>query len=256
MITRIWHGRTKKEDADVYREYVINTGVDEYHKSAGNLDVQIWQREDGDESHIWTVTKWKDIDSVKTFAGNDFEKAKYYPEDKKYLLEFEPKVIHCNTFSFSNLKIENFIRQFEELYNGESFIGKLGNLDAEKAFVQPLPGNHSVAEVLWHCIYWRNVVLKRIQGDYQFGERTQKEQNFLPVVILKQKGWINLLKELEKSQVSIIEFLKTKNDNFLEEEFKPGSKNELEIEGIIQHDNYHLGQIGLIISLLKNSSVK
>jgi hypothetical protein len=32
-------------------------------------------------------------------AGDDFEKAKYYPEDDDFLLEFEEKVEHFEVFS-------------------------------------------------------------------------------------------------------------------------------------------------------------
>ena len=31
---------------------------------------------------------------IKAFAGDDIELAKYYPEDKDFLIEFEPKVVH------------------------------------------------------------------------------------------------------------------------------------------------------------------
>jgi hypothetical protein len=34
------------------------------------------------------------MESIKAFAGNDVEAAKYYDEDKDFLLEFESKVIH------------------------------------------------------------------------------------------------------------------------------------------------------------------
>jgi heme-degrading monooxygenase HmoA len=94
MITRIWHGKTKKEDAKKYREYVIETGILEYKSIKGNLGAQIWQRDDGDITHICTVSWWEDYASIKSFAGKDFKKAKYYDEDKKYLLEFEPEVTH------------------------------------------------------------------------------------------------------------------------------------------------------------------
>lgn len=99
-ITRIWHGITKSEHADEYLEYVIETGVAGYKSTAGNLSVEILRRVDGDKCHFWTVTKWDSFESIKKFAGEDYEKAKYYPEDKKYLLEFEPDVIHCETFEF------------------------------------------------------------------------------------------------------------------------------------------------------------
>jgi hypothetical protein len=32
--------------------------------------------------------------AIRTFAGKDAEKARYYPEDNHYLLELEPKVKH------------------------------------------------------------------------------------------------------------------------------------------------------------------
>lgn len=31
---------------------------------------------------------------IRAFAGDEIERAKYYPEDAKYLLEFEPTVPH------------------------------------------------------------------------------------------------------------------------------------------------------------------
>lgn len=100
IITRIWHGRTRAEDADEYLEYVIKTGVADYKNTGGNLGVEILRRIEGDVCHFWTVTKWTDFESIKKFAGEDFEKARYYAEDEKYLLEFEPEVIHCETFEF------------------------------------------------------------------------------------------------------------------------------------------------------------
>ena len=105
MITRIWHGKTKAADADTYREYVIATGIKDYTSIKGNKGVQIWQRQEDDITHIWTVSWWDSYESIKQFAGADYEKAKYYEEDKKYLLEFEPNVIHCEAYDFSPLSL-------------------------------------------------------------------------------------------------------------------------------------------------------
>jgi hypothetical protein len=100
MIARLWHGRTKKTDAKIYREYVIETGIRDYKNVEGNLGAQIWQRDDGDITHIYTVSWWKDYESVRSFAGEDFAKARYYDEDKEYLLEFEAEVLHFEAFDF------------------------------------------------------------------------------------------------------------------------------------------------------------
>lgn len=52
---------------------------------------------DGMRKSSWQTDGYE---SIKKFAGEDFEKARYYPGDEKYLLEFEPNVLHCETFEF------------------------------------------------------------------------------------------------------------------------------------------------------------
>src|SRR5690349_3419476 len=94
MIVRIWHGKTSSENAEEYMNYVMQTGIKDYRATPGNLNAQVWQKQEGDITHIWTVSWWVNIESVKAFAGKNYEKAKYYAEDKKYLLEFEPTVQH------------------------------------------------------------------------------------------------------------------------------------------------------------------
>jgi hypothetical protein len=44
---------------------------------------------------VTTLTFWQSIQSVGAFAGESaVETAKYYPEDRDFLLEFEPTVTH------------------------------------------------------------------------------------------------------------------------------------------------------------------
>jgi heme-degrading monooxygenase HmoA len=40
------------------------------------------------------LTLWESRAAIEAFAGADIEKAKYYAEDKDFLLEFEPTVTH------------------------------------------------------------------------------------------------------------------------------------------------------------------
>lgn len=81
-------------------KFLEETGVPDYKSVPGNLSVEIWRRVEGDVCHFWTVTKWDSLESIRAFAGDEIEKAKYYSEDEKYLLEFEPNVIHCETFTY------------------------------------------------------------------------------------------------------------------------------------------------------------
>jgi heme-degrading monooxygenase HmoA len=98
MITRIWHGITKAEDADAYLKYIEETGIKDYRNVKGNLSAKILRRVDNNICHFLTITEWDSLESIKQFAGENFEKARYYEEDKEYLLEFEEKVVHYETF--------------------------------------------------------------------------------------------------------------------------------------------------------------
>ncbi|MBO0353396.1 hypothetical protein J0656_05145 [Muricauda ruestringensis] len=99
-ITRIWHGMTKSKHADEYLKYVEETGLSDYRNVDGNLSAKILRRIDGDKCHFLTITEWNSYESIKKFAGDDFENARYYEEDKKYLLEFEKNVTHYETFEY------------------------------------------------------------------------------------------------------------------------------------------------------------
>ncbi len=102
MVTRIWHGRTSPENEDGYLQFLLNKGTQEYWQTKGIVSVKVWQRKDKECCHFWTVTEWEDIAAVKEFAGVDYEKAKYYPEDNGILLEFEERVIHCESFNVAH----------------------------------------------------------------------------------------------------------------------------------------------------------
>ena len=94
MIARTWHGVTDASKSDEYLEYLNETGVPEYQATEGNLGVYVLRRIEDDKAHFLLLTLWESADAIKKFAGSDMEKAKYYPEDEKFLLELEPTVTH------------------------------------------------------------------------------------------------------------------------------------------------------------------
>ncbi|MHB1043768.1 MAG: hypothetical protein ACYC0Q_13160 [Eubacteriales bacterium] len=99
MIARIWHGKTKKEIGDVYLQFLINRALPDYKEKKGNLGAYIFREDRDDESHFLTVSYWDGYESIKNFAGDDISFAKYYDEDKEFLLEFEKLVRHYEVYS-------------------------------------------------------------------------------------------------------------------------------------------------------------
>ena len=94
MIARIWHGRVPLEKAAEYERYVFDTGIRAYRATPGNLGAWLLRRNEDDVAHFTTLSFWESIHAIITFAGPDYEVARYFPRDDDYLLEREPKVVH------------------------------------------------------------------------------------------------------------------------------------------------------------------
>lgn len=85
---------TEASNAGQYFEYLKKTGIPDYQSTPGDRGVYVLRRIEGTRAHFLLVTLWDSLESVRVFAGNNIEKARYYPEDKQWLLELEPNVFH------------------------------------------------------------------------------------------------------------------------------------------------------------------
>ena len=94
MIARIWHGVVPVSKTDEYLDYIKKTGIPDYKKVSGNIEVFVLKRTEGDKSHFYVLSLWDSKESIVEFAGDDYEVAQYYPDDIKYLTEFEPFAKH------------------------------------------------------------------------------------------------------------------------------------------------------------------
>jgi len=94
VIARNWHGRVRAAQADAYFAYLQRTGIPDYQRTPGNRGVYVFRRLEGGEAHFLLTSLWDSLDAIRGFAGDDVERAHYYPEDTVYLLELEPKVTH------------------------------------------------------------------------------------------------------------------------------------------------------------------
>jgi heme-degrading monooxygenase HmoA len=94
MIARIWHGLTPASKGDEYFEFLKRTGLKDYRSIAGNEGVYVLRRVRDGEAEFLLISLWDSLEAIKKFAGDEHEKARYYDQDKDYLLEFEPNVDH------------------------------------------------------------------------------------------------------------------------------------------------------------------
>lgn len=94
MVARIWHGVTPAEKGEEYLAFLRRTGVKDYQATQGNRGVYVLRRVTEGKADFLLVSLWDSMEAVRRFAGDDPERARYYPEDKEFLLEFEPNVAH------------------------------------------------------------------------------------------------------------------------------------------------------------------
>ena len=94
VILREWRAEIRRELKYEYLRYVESTGLAGYRSTEGNLGAAAAVRDlDEKRAEIVTLSWWRDKRSIEAFAGTDIGRARYYPEDDRYLLT-RPKDVH------------------------------------------------------------------------------------------------------------------------------------------------------------------
>lgn len=102
MIARTWSGRTKAEDAKAYTAVLLETGIVDLKATPGNRGTLLLRRTDEEEAEFILISLWDSLESIKAFAGEDVDIARYYPDDDPYLLDKAEKVVHYDVVSGLN----------------------------------------------------------------------------------------------------------------------------------------------------------
>jgi uncharacterized damage-inducible protein DinB len=133
-------------------------------------------------------------------------------------------------------------------WHGPSLKYLLRGVSAAQAAARPVPGAHSIWELVMHITAWDRVVAERIRG----GKRTSlpPAENFPQVADTSPAAWKKTLAELgaanRQLRRSILKFSPARLDRKL-----GGGDHSFYItmHGIIQHDLYHAGQIAVLKKL-------
>lgn len=158
--------------------------------------------------------------------------------------------------------IKDIVQHLHAIHRGRNWFGqsyqtKLQDLDPELYFTRPNADVHSVAELIAHGTAWRKDAAIKIQTGQ--GTLTEASDEDWPTLeILEEKGWEQIYKEYTDSVDALIHLLEEKDDTFLDETYTDPEFNgefpfSFAIHGIVQHDLYHLGQLGLVCKMLAES---
>ncbi|MGH7516611.1 MAG: antibiotic biosynthesis monooxygenase family protein [Gemmatimonadales bacterium] len=94
MVARTWRGSTRAEDADRYLDYLHRTGLAAFQATPGNKGAIVFRRVTDGGAEFFLVSLWESLEAVRRFAGQEEERAVFFPEDDRYLVERDLHVDH------------------------------------------------------------------------------------------------------------------------------------------------------------------
>ena len=97
MITRIWHGWTRRDNADAYEALVRSEILPGIYRVPGFRGGYLLRRDLGEEVEFVTVTLFDSLEAVRAFAGEDYEVAVVPPKARALLARFDERSQHYET---------------------------------------------------------------------------------------------------------------------------------------------------------------
>jgi uncharacterized damage-inducible protein DinB len=155
-----------------------------------------------------------------------------------------------------NKEIQYLITTLQNTLYGEPWYGRsafslLEEVDPSTVYIKPQETGHSLIDLLYHMITWAEFTLRRLekkQDDMKVVEQLDW-RTIDPVEHTWEKG-IALFRQIHEQ---IIEVLHTKEDSFLKEiaDYREYNFRFL-VNGLIQHNIYHIGQVAYVYKLISN----
>jgi len=127
-------------------------------------------------------------------------------------------------------------------WHGPSLKELLDGVTAGQASAKPVPGAHSIWELVLHITAWVREALEVVEGKaYQ---TLAGEKDWPPVT----GEWQATLNELESVSHALVSAIKEMPDEKLDQLTGEGGKYNFYflLHGVVQHNLYHAGQIALL----------
>jgi heme-degrading monooxygenase HmoA len=95
QIVRVWKGYGTQAGVDRYcREHFPNSVLPQLRTIPGFVEARVLTRPVRDETEVVVATTWDSINSVKAFAGEDYQHAVVEPVVRDLLERFDDRVAH------------------------------------------------------------------------------------------------------------------------------------------------------------------
>jgi uncharacterized damage-inducible protein DinB len=154
-----------------------------------------------------------------------------------------------------NQEILQIAEQLRDAYEGEPWFGRsissiLNEIDEAIVF-KKTADQHSILELLWHMITWKEFTLSRLRNDDELPIKYFEENDWRMLDHSDKALWQQGLQEFSKLHNELVEIIRQQNDELLFQRVRDRKYDFRKLlYGIVQHDIYHLGQIAYIKKML------
>ncbi len=144
----------------------------------------------------------------------------------------------------------------EEIYYGNPWYGDsvskiLDKINPANAVKKIIPDGHTIVDILYHIMTWRYFTIMQLRRDKEYDVRQNDKNDWRIIDYNKKELWKDALSEFDNTHKMLItELHKFDNDKIDEKVHSRNYSYKYLLNGLIQHDIYHLGQISLISSTL------
>lgn len=155
-----------------------------------------------------------------------------------------------------NREILLIAEQIKDAYEGEPWFGRsikelLNEVDESMAFEKP-NGQHSIVELLWHMITWKEFAISRFREDKEKTLQYFEQNDWRELDHSDKLLWKEGMGKFKQLHSELIEVIHQQKDDILSQRVNERKYDFRKLlYGILEHDIYHLGQIAYIKKLLQ-----
>jgi uncharacterized damage-inducible protein DinB len=146
--------------------------------------------------------------------------------------------------------LDQFRRAFEgNAWHGPALLELLAGISAADAAARPVPSAHSIWELVLHIAAWKSACKRRLEGDR--AQLTDAED--WPVVSqTNDQAWQDAKDTLLRTHQHLLEAVSRLDESRLDTPILENmSSVYMTLQGVVQHDLYHGGQIAILKKALE-----
>ena len=154
-----------------------------------------------------------------------------------------------------NKEIKSILHNLRQVNSGEPWFGRpvfviLDEIDPAIVHKKPDENSHSLIELLYHMLTWAEFALRRIEKKPEKDLAVLEKMDWR-IIESTTHSWQKGLAEFKNVHQRINALLEKKDDEFLKEmvDYRKYDFRFL-LNGLMQHNIYHLGQVAYLKKLL------